>query len=265
MRNSIRSLVFFFGLAIVIMPVGGCKSRSAVSVPANRPPLSGDACRRWAAKVEKTITAGDGSFLTNSLDWTVLAQKVVGPLGIPKESEQGLIAGMKSNGQIGDAVCQAIGGGGKYKCIAVRQQDGRWKALFRMTGGGFNYHDFHLEGGADGEVKIIDMYIAVTGELFTETIGRSFAGIFNKGKGMNAETQQMSIVMAAYGKYMASDQPGLALKELDKLPEQFRKQKWCLAGRRDHAPRLQLRSQGVRQGAGGVGLAQETGGRGPLP
>jgi hypothetical protein len=61
--------------------------------------------------------------------------------------------------------------GGEYALVRVHRHGENYAALFRMTTGvGLYYHDLKLVKGADGKIKVHDLYVLLAGELVSKTI-----------------------------------------------------------------------------------------------
>ena len=171
------------GIALGVAAVLICHfSLSADGQTATRPqaPLSEEACREWALKIEKTVNAGNPSFLDASLDLEALAEAATRGINAPEPYVRGFRQGVKQSrtARFGQAVCAAISQGGMYKLLRLRKANGGMRALFRMTGGGVNYHDVSLAASPDGRIVIADIYVHMAGE--------SLSGMFRRMAAMGA-------------------------------------------------------------------------------
>jgi tetratricopeptide (TPR) repeat protein len=127
----------------------------------------------------------------------------------------------------------------KYKFMQLRKRKGKTYALFRLiSGGGCNYHEMLLTE-RNGKIKVADMYILLSGERLSKTVGRNAIPIlmrysqnaikkfFTKQPDFIKYEKEIKHMMALYRK---GDCDG-GLKAYDKLPLSLKKDKSILITR----------------------------------
>lgn len=124
-----------------------------------------------AEKIETTINNGDASVFSSVL----YVPEFIKRIGEHSESakDPNVMAGFREGLQLNDMGQQVIVSikNGGYHFLRSYQQAGRTHILFRMFGdAGLNYHDFILYKVKDS-VKAADIYIYLSGEELSETIG----------------------------------------------------------------------------------------------
>lgn len=79
-------------------------------------------------------------------------------------------AGFAGSFSLGNEIIKAINTGSEYTFLRAYAKDGKYYLLFRLFGDqGLNYHK-HLIKYINGEPKIIDTYVYITGEYISQTI-----------------------------------------------------------------------------------------------
>lgn len=90
--------------------------------------------------------------------------------GMVKEIDAAIFGGQDQFGQ-------PVGGGGGYQFLRFRELDGFRTALFRFQlggeDGGINYHKLMLSK-INGQVRIVDIFVYLTGERMSQTLRRAF-------------------------------------------------------------------------------------------
>jgi tetratricopeptide (TPR) repeat protein len=124
-----------------------------------------------AESIVKSVAKKDNSIYNNAVDIDLLIAKTKA-LQPNKSSSywREVGKGLKSAGNFGDKVIQALGKGGSYSLVKQYEKQGKQHLLFRLySDEGLNYHDAELVN-KNGKTKITDIYIYATGEYFSETL-----------------------------------------------------------------------------------------------
>ena len=135
-------------------------------------------CKTFALRVQKLVRDNDAKQLQRCFDWDALLERATKDVRVPEKVRQSFYEGFK--GKAGDThfaqqLCEAVRKDGSYTLLRVRVIDGKPRPLFRLlTDGGLNYHDLVLETNADGEIHIVDVHIAISGEFMTQTVRRLY-------------------------------------------------------------------------------------------
>lgn len=153
--------------------------RAAGDAPAG--PVRDDEVKAFANAVEKAIHGGDSAAFTSLIDWNAIVDKAEEGVDAPQAMRNGFREGIlgsleKPQGFAGQMVAAAKKGG-SYQLLRTRVRGKRKTALFRLVhpnNGGLNYHEFELSRRPDGKVRAVDIYIYLSGELFSSTIRRSY-------------------------------------------------------------------------------------------
>ena len=158
--------VHFFLLSIILL--ASCKTKEK--------PVTKEEAVQFAKSLEKSIAVRNENFFNNAfdLDAMLLKMKAAAP-DEPGSFWKGVKEGMGEKMKFGSKVVQSLGNKGTYLIVKQYQQGDKQHVLFRLfSDGSINYHDFELVS-KDGNIKIADVYIYLTGELFSKTINDIFA------------------------------------------------------------------------------------------
>lgn len=201
------------------------------SRPRHGPPPSRQVCEEWARKVERTISAGDPSFLDGTLDMRAVWETATDGLNFSRADRKTFMDSvMKGDvAELGKNICEALNGEGSYKFLRLVKDRGRLVARFRMySGQGMNYHDYLLASDTKGQVVAVDLYIYSLGENLSQTFHRvaSVAAAEGKtaggGKGGLVEGSRRAKAMARHFREGKAEE---ALQDYDSLPAALKQEK----------------------------------------
>jgi tetratricopeptide (TPR) repeat protein len=129
-----------------------------------------------ARAIEADANRLDAARLSQWFDMEALATATLKNLTVSNKARQGLIDGMsgKAGGQsIGAQIIAEMQRGREYRLLRVHNRRGQPFALFRLAGNdGLNYQDLVLAKNQQGEIRVVDVQIWVTGERMSQTIRR---------------------------------------------------------------------------------------------
>jgi tetratricopeptide (TPR) repeat protein len=153
-------------------------------------PLTKEESLEFAKKVQQTIERKDATFLDKAISPEALFTKMDLPNKKDSRSfEQGARKGM----DLGTKILATMSDKGSYSFIKHYTKDSLHHVLFRLYDQGMiNYHDMELTR-VNGEAKIADMYIYLTGENFSETMKTlysEFTSFEEKGSTQNSRWMQ---------------------------------------------------------------------------
>ncbi|MBO6607597.1 hypothetical protein [Psychroserpens sp.] len=205
-----------------------------VVVAQNKTPQANDTIGFSEANTEKVIALG--SFLEQSIhenDVTSFLSKLNEDLFFErilshnptidmKDSfVKGFLFGMKQSlDAFPDEIISEVANGAYYDFISYRydSDDGTYYALFRLYSSetGMNYHDFRICKSGD-EFKFSDMYTYLTGEHFTQTLGRMMNYTLPEKKSSKKRDRQLSKDYKAIFKALMYNDSGKYTKAYDEL------------------------------------------------
>lgn len=184
-------------VAILCLLLAGCggnpasePSASAVRRTALKPVVAGGAialpavteeeCVAFAESLEAAVLAGDSGGFHAAVDWDAILDEVTKDIEADTTQGRGFEKGFRStlsqNG-LGSQIVGVVQAGGSYTFIRAHEEDGQFRALFRLVhpeSAGVNYHDMPLHRTAGGSIKAADIYILLSGEFLSQTIRRTY-------------------------------------------------------------------------------------------
>ena len=200
-----------------------------------KPPADLKAHQAFAERVEKAIRDNDARAFRDFLDGDAFAARVLKDLAVPVTFKTKLEGMTDTFGArfLGELARKTSGTGQGVKLLRVRVVDGEPRALFHsVTEDGMNYLDFVLSTPpAGGPVKIVDAYVALTGEFLSRTMAPILAkGIAtvrdNPGDlGAVKEATRKLEQMSRFTSLVRAGKTAEALAAYDKLPAEYRKEK----------------------------------------
>ena len=192
----------------------------------------------FVRSIERTVSSGDGKFFDSRFDLNRLMDKVTEDVDVPEKFEAGFRKGFTGNPsqRLGAAIATSvIDENGRYTFLRLKRDPLR--AVFRLSSTqGLNYHELHLRGAADGELFFDDVYVYLSGELFSETVRRIYVAVAaQKNRGL---LERLIGVDHDYYRYLPEIQRmGLAVRKRDpdqamsiynELPESLKNRKEVL-------------------------------------
>ena len=144
---------------------------------AHAEPVTPEQAAWWAQQLEAALARGEVDQVAATLDTRALLQRAT--RGLPDgPRKQQVIEGVST--QLAQSFPeQMVGyatGGNSYRLLRVRQTPDGPQPIFRYLHrdtGGYNYHVMHLATDRAGrDVRLVDMDIMATGELWSQTIRR---------------------------------------------------------------------------------------------
>ncbi len=148
----------FILIAIAIFSFG-CKTKT-VSYTVND-----EEAKKFANQIENGIKAGKASALDNAISRAAFIPK----LDIPRNFKMGNEEIFKKM-TLGQKIVDGLGENGSYELVKLFEKNKKKYLIFRVySEEGINYQEMEL-CKEDGEVKIADMFVYLSGENLSETI-----------------------------------------------------------------------------------------------
>ncbi|MCW8131284.1 MAG: hypothetical protein KIS92_13125 [Planctomycetota bacterium] len=142
--------------------------------PAPAPAAEEKDAAAFGKRMEADLLAGRFAEFDAAFDLEAMAGKVMDAYAAPADYRDGFMKGFKSRLGMGKQIASQLGAASGYKFLSVRKEGGDWRAVFRLVvaTGGLNYQEYILKPGAGGKLRIHDLFVYSTGELFSETLAR---------------------------------------------------------------------------------------------
>lgn len=194
---------------------------------------SEEECRRFAEALEEALENGDGAYFDRAIDVDAILDLATEGVEVPPPMAQGFREGVKDTFAIGTTLVQT---GSEYRFLSFRTVDGRPRCLFRvLSESGVNYHELLLAKGADGSVRVVDFYVYLTGERFSESMRRSYVqsladrpGVVARLLGKENEYAKSLPLISRMADLVKAGESTEALRVYRKLPDVVRKGKTAL-------------------------------------
>ncbi|KAB1159581.1 hypothetical protein F7018_04525 [Tenacibaculum aiptasiae] len=134
-------------------------------------------------KIDKTLTNSNKEYLNKIYSKKSLCDRFLIESNNKKVKNfnKSFYEGFTASFDFGNIVLKEIEKDASYDYLnIVKDKEGEYYLLFRLYGNGLNYHK-HLIKEIDGEIRIVDTYISLTGEYLSDTFGSIYKGVLYKG------------------------------------------------------------------------------------
>ena len=244
------SVLFASVAALGVCSAGSGCGKSAPTPALDSGPFVSEAASKWESPSEEecleladeiliAMHTGEIATANRLIDYQAIIDRGIGDMPGAKQARAGFVSGMmqsfNSGGSLIDQIVAEIQKGGSYSLLRNHEQDGEQRVLFRLIQGegGVNYHDMVIAKQPGGAVRVIDMYIFMSGELFSRTLRRAFLPLAAEESKSVLEklTQQENDFLKHFGKYekMVTAFRGQQYKQMlsiyDTLPETLKRDK----------------------------------------
>ncbi|HEV3412623.1 MAG TPA: hypothetical protein VG101_09090 [Puia sp.] len=180
-----------------------------------------------AAKIERSVTSGNETFLNNIFEDKRFTQRVLAEahqrfnLTLAKEAKTAI-----TEAHWGHQVLAAARGGGAYSLVHQYEKDGHQHLLFRLfeASTAINYHDFELVK-TDMGVKALDVYVYLTGEELSKTLADALVLMTDKVSDMTPDDQQKILHIRKINDLISNGNAEEAGQYFDQLPKDLQKEK----------------------------------------
>lgn len=127
-----------------------------------------------ALRIEAAAESRDEEAFANFFDMRAIADSALRGIDFSAKTRSDFIRGFTAQ-SIGVRIMAEMKDQGSYRFLRLRRRRGQYYALFRIVtpGAGMNYHELHLVKQPTGEIRVVDFYVAVTGEMLSQTVRRA--------------------------------------------------------------------------------------------
>lgn len=164
MRKTLASTA----IAAIIALVLACFAR------ADDQPGPSDEAVSLARQLSDAVRREDAAAVEDLLDTDALFNR----LSAGVKASAGFQAGFRRTfpAHVHEITGAIVKAGSDYHLLRVRQVNGEWYILFRVLqkGGGMNYHDWIAAKDQQGNLKLQDVYVAISGELISQSMHRVY-------------------------------------------------------------------------------------------
>jgi hypothetical protein len=191
---------------------------------------------KFAKELERTVSMRDASFYVANLDIDGMLDRAADGLDIPADSMREFTEGMKQGFDLGRQIVAGLGESGHYRLLRLHEVNGESRAMFRMVSDqGVNYHDLVLEERG-GQVKIVDLYVALSGELMSQTLRRPLVGLaaakneaaLDKLEGPEGEYIRHGNEIGRMSQLSRGGNPHEAMRVYNALPKSLQREKMLM-------------------------------------
>jgi tetratricopeptide (TPR) repeat protein len=163
--------------AMLFLPVGSAQAADQTIQDAEAVTL--------ARALSDAVRQQDNVAAENLLDTQALFGRITSGINASPQFRAGFAVGFLAQAHVlMDKVVKGANIRDGYRFLRVRHVNGETHVLFRLisSGGGLNYHDWIVEKDNQAHVKLLDVYIALSGETLSQTMRSAYlAGIVASG------------------------------------------------------------------------------------
>lgn len=224
-------------------------SRPALAAPVSQlaAPVTQEDARATGAALQAAAQAGDVEVINGLFDWDALLGLALADLDETAlaaplaEFRRGFLNGIRDNGGLGGQIVTTVAQGGSYTLLRVHGEKSQPRLLFRVvsSSGGLNYHDLLLARDEAGEVRIVDVYLALAGERMSHTLRRAFLPLIPREDESLIKNQPAADRVflehfddyRAFARHLVEQEGAKALAAYEKLPPELQQNKAVLIGR----------------------------------
>jgi hypothetical protein len=229
-------------LLLLTGAVAGCGRKTASSSSDRavmpRPAISEAEARQFGMKF--ALSAGDPQAIGKMTDFQAMLDTAMEGLDMSAKNKRDFSTGVLSSQEkptsIAGQLSEAVTNGGSCEMLRVHEVDHRRRVLIRLVRPnyeGTNYLDLVLARHPNGQVRAVDIYVFVSGELISQTLRRGALmtmaqmpkGILDRLRGAEGEFVRN---MTAFGKMAEAAAGGRnreALSLYDGLPQTMKQDK----------------------------------------
>ncbi len=207
----------------------------SLAIADDRASIESEDARRVAIAFAEALQAGEAASAAALVDWDGVVGRATGGFGKSPEVVAAreafaarFLESIRSSGGLTSQVAEAVEQGGSYRLLRMREEDRAPRAVFRLVipdGGGVNYHVLEFGRGADGRVRIADVFIGTAGERFSHSLRRTFVPQAAELVGADAMSEpdrrmlDQAELLGSAGELLAAGDPAAALAVIEALPE----------------------------------------------
>ena len=128
--------------------------------------------------IEAAIAHQDAAAFSALIDEEQIISRILQGLNISEESRNGFAESMRSRdgmSSVSSEIMNAVQTGGDYHFVRIQQKGNEFHPLFRLTlpnSGGLNYHELIVSQDANGQPRIAEIEVFLSGEPVTQSLRR---------------------------------------------------------------------------------------------
>lgn len=245
LRFSVSGLLFCMSLVAIPLRLAEANDKERVSAeenPQKEARLTEEECEAFADSVTSAVADNDVKAFNKLIDWDSLVDSATSGFSaspvlakVRSDFKTGVLSTVTAESGLCGQILKIASEGGQYKFLRSHSEGKQQRCLFRLllAGSGVNYHDFVLQRTPGGSIVAIDVFVYMSGELFSQTLGREFtplAATAAKGTlGRLAGLVDDRVIYADKVLELLKDhragRHSLYLENYKKLPESLRKTK----------------------------------------
>lgn len=148
-----------------------CMLVFAASHLAHAADITDEECTKFARRLESLAKAGNAAAIQEMVDWDTLVDRASKGLKMSDADKAGCKTAWAGT-VFEKAICDIVAHGGSYHFLHNKDTADGKRAVFRLLlpTHGVNYHEFVLARNDKGELRIIDFYVYLAGELISDTL-----------------------------------------------------------------------------------------------
>jgi tetratricopeptide (TPR) repeat protein len=184
-------------------------------------PVTKDDALAYAKKIDSAVANKDISFFATFINEEAFAKKIKaqGDMGSLSGLKEGLHKGLQ-NSELGKQIINNTRSEeGKYELVKHYEKGGKHHLIYRLYGGGLNYHDYELIKEND-RVSVADIFIYASGENFSKSMADFIVNMTREGASVK-DVQSMPAITALVNQGKFEE----AKRKFDELPEVVKNQK----------------------------------------
>lgn len=188
-------------------------------------PISDAEAIEYAKKFETSIKTKSTLGLKDLFQEEIFAKRIAEAAG---ESTNAAslkeIAGAIRKKNFAREIVNNIGEEGDYEFIRHYTKDNKQHLIFRLYGGGLNYHDMEIVK-TKGKIQVADMFMYTSGENISETIANSIEALTGVTRGSKKKMEDYAQSISRVKMLIVSQKYKEAKEEYDALPLKLRQEK----------------------------------------
>lgn len=180
-RGTWLVAAFVVGAGIVALGAARLPAQTVGTAP------SDEECQQFALQLERSINQRVPVMFSAAFNTTALYDKALKGVPLTAEQRKSFLEGADKETPFGLMICRSLGNGGAYTFLRIKNDRGRKVLLFRLiTPAGVNFHELEVAKSDAGKVEILDIYIYLAGERFSDIQRRSAQSAATDAKGVAA-------------------------------------------------------------------------------
>lgn len=210
--------VFYLFLGIVLLV--SCKSGTV-----KEQPVSSAEARIYSEKLKQSVTKGRGKFIDETIQSAAFYNRILmggegsARVKLSKNEFKRLFSEMR----LGQRISEGIGNNGTFEEIRAYVDNNKHHLVYRAYAeDGMNYYDFELSK-INGKVVIADIFVYLTGQLFSETARELVVQIINSKGNTSANEKQQAEKIKEMRQLIQAEKYKEVIDIVDGLPASLKK------------------------------------------